>query len=338
METRITIAIAIACMLAQAQTSPTANAVEELKQYTDQLQRSPGDDALRTRLFRLAQTIKPRPDPPDAALEAAGKGQFLTEHAKSERDYLEAAAAFAQASQLAPWVPSYYFNMGLLLEKAESYQNAIKAFRWYLAADPSASDRADVIVRIGSLQAGADKAAQEAAIRADANRQRAAAATAESESKAREEADPVHRLLSPLNLSGGYRLLACSPNSIRDAHGVVSISLIRGCTEAEYRGSSWWESSFSVSLPDYSRRIMIEDGQIKVFGYGRDPDLIGTPVGSSASDIRWEWVGSRSGRRTVVWGRLSPDGKSLTFSLDRPLDDASFNPRLRYHYTMYERQ
>lgn len=330
--------IAALGVLALAQAT---NPREQLQEYADQLRRAPNDDALRTRLIQLALTIDPKPATPDAAIEAAGKGKYLLDHAASATDFAAGAAAFAQASLLAPWVPDYYFNQGILLEKAERYQEGIKAFRWYLAAAPYASDRADVLARVGGLQAAAENSAHQAAIQAEAERQRAAAAAAELARKAREEADPVRRLLSSLNLSGGYRSFACSPGKIRRGDGVISLRLIQGCNEAEYSGRNWWESSFSVALPDFSGRLTIEDGQIKVYWWGGttgQPYDIGTPTGPSVTDIRWESIDIRTGTRSLEWGRLSPDGSSLIVSKDRPVDDGSFNSRAKYHYDMLKRE
>jgi hypothetical protein len=154
-----------------------------------------------------------------------------------------------------------------------------------------------------------------------------------------QEADPIGRLLLSLNLSGGYQYFACSPTRIRDGSGVVQIRRILGCTLAEYNAGNWREASSSVSLPDFSGSIMIQDREIQVFPSSvfRTPLYIGTPTGPSVSDIRWAEINSRTGARVQAWGRLTSDGGSLTIS-DRPLDDKNFNPTVRYRYWMFKRQ
>jgi tetratricopeptide (TPR) repeat protein len=178
----ITVILALGA-LALLQTARPANAREQLKQYVDQLQKSPNDDALRNKLIQLALTLRPRPVTPDLALEALGKGKYLANHAASVADFTASAAAFAQASLLAPWVPDYYFNQGILLEKAGRYEDAIKALRWYLTAAPDANDKADILVRIGGLQAAADKAAEEQRAAADKQRQEEYQRQAQEEAK-----------------------------------------------------------------------------------------------------------------------------------------------------------
>jgi hypothetical protein len=173
---KTTALIAVLATLAFSQTAPPGNSGEQLKQYLEQLRQNPGDDGLRSRTIALALTINPKPPTPDAAYEASGKGGFLLENGKEASDFVSGAAAFGQAALLAPWVPDFYFNEGVLLERAERYQEAIKAFRWYVAAAPSGDDRTDVLVRIGRLEAIAEKREQDAGSKPDAQRQVAAAA------------------------------------------------------------------------------------------------------------------------------------------------------------------
>jgi hypothetical protein len=155
--------------------------------------------------------------------------------------------------------PDFYFNQGLLLGKAERYQDAIKALRWYLAAAPTAGDRARVIEFIGELEAGADKAAQQAATQAEAERQRAAAA-AEAE-RQRAAAENAKRLEDERNRAmqsviqtfrdsvGGrtYEHYFCqNPDFAKElsrlaASGARSghSSLKPGCNLNDYNGRNW---------------------------------------------------------------------------------------------------
>src|SRR5208283_1264918 len=232
------------------------NPRKQLAEYVADLQKNPSEDALREKVIKLALTLEPKPKVHLEADGLAGRAKYAIEHATSKADFVSAAEAFAKASLLAPWVPEYYFNQAIPLEKAERYDDAIKNFQWYLMAAPDAKDAKEVRERIGGLKYAREKATSEAATQAEAERQRAAAAASELERKAREEADPIRKLLRSLNLSGGYRSFACSPTNIRDGNGVVESRLIRGCTEAEYNGRNWWESSAAVELPDFSGRIM----------------------------------------------------------------------------------
>lgn len=143
--------LSIACLFAQ-QSQATTSPRERLQQYVTQLQASPSDDALRTKIIQLALSLDPRPAvPQDAAIDAA-KGKTIFASATTPDDMKAAAAAFAQASNEAPWVPDYYYNEGLALEKAKQYDGAISALNFYLLAAPNAADAADVRGKIEGIR------------------------------------------------------------------------------------------------------------------------------------------------------------------------------------------
>jgi tetratricopeptide (TPR) repeat protein len=256
-------------------------------------------------------------------------------------DYQASAAAFEQALLLAPWNPDYYFNRGLALERAARYQEASGAFRWYLAAAPGANDRADVLARIGGLEAAAEKAARETEAKAEADKQRAAAEFAERR-RALEPPTGAVALKLSLGLPSLYKSLVCSPINIRPDGQTVSIQRIVGCNEAEYNARNWQEDSASTVRPSFEYLITISDGQIKVnhgpgWSSSEDapvgtPSFIGTIAGENVANIRWQGSNYRGDRWFPVWARLSSDGSSLMISNDRPLDDRSFDPKARYHY------
>src|SRR6516162_8802606 len=104
--------VVVLTTLGSSQTAPPASPGEQLKQYLEQLQQQPGDDALRTRIIELALALSPKPATPDQAWEASGKGAFFLEDGKGGSDFVAGAAAFAQASLWAPWTPDFYFNEG----------------------------------------------------------------------------------------------------------------------------------------------------------------------------------------------------------------------------------
>ncbi|HEV2135785.1 MAG TPA: hypothetical protein VGR47_16225 [Terracidiphilus sp.] len=125
---------------------------EQLQQYVAQLQANPTDDALRTKIIQLALTLDPKPAATqDAAVDAA-KGKTIFASAGSTDDMKAAAAAFAQASLLAPWMPDYYYNEGLAFEKAKQFDDAIHALNFYLLAAPNAADAADVRGKIEGIK------------------------------------------------------------------------------------------------------------------------------------------------------------------------------------------
>lgn len=140
-------------------------------------------DAAREQVIKAALALPSKPPLPDEVLEIVGRGAYAIKNASSDADFVAAADAYAKASQLAPWVPNYYFNEGVAYEKAKRYDDAIAAYRWYLVAAPSASDADQVHEHIGGLKYAKEKMAQE---QRAAEEERARQAEAETR-KAREE-------------------------------------------------------------------------------------------------------------------------------------------------------
>lgn len=120
----------------------TTNPREQLQQYITQLQAKPTDDALRTKIIQLVLALEPKPAVQPEVDELAGRGEYILQHATTDADLPAAADAFAKASLLAPWVPDYYFDQGIVWEKAKVYQKAIKNFELYLIGVPADSDDA----------------------------------------------------------------------------------------------------------------------------------------------------------------------------------------------------
>ena len=79
--------------IAQAQT-PQAT----LTQYIADLQKNPGDYALREKIIRHVQTMKQKPPLPEEAERYMARGAAAVKGAKTEKDFQEAAAEFEKAS------------------------------------------------------------------------------------------------------------------------------------------------------------------------------------------------------------------------------------------------
>lgn len=317
----IVMLIAVLGAAGLSQTPSPTGPREQLKQYVDQLQRSPSDDGLRTKLIQLALSIAPRPDPPDAAIEASGRGKFLLDHAKTPADFAAGAAEFAQASRLAPWFPAYYFNQGVLLGKAERYPEAIKALRWYLVADPTADDRATVIERIGELQAAADSAARNAAIQAQAENARSLEA---NRNRAKREIVAQFMRLVERNHYDNAMCMSAAAIKANDF----------GCNLAEYNGKNWNLGSAS----DRARNgdnifVMLDDGRVALCSArisatqcADRSTMIGTVIDTDIS-----WTNSKG---EPIWVDHNNDWSFFAWGF-RPVDDSRFDPRRRYSYFGY---
>lgn len=79
-------------------------------------------------------------------------GETAAEVAKSPADFLKAAKEFEAAAKKAPGCAAAQFNLGVVLEKAESYGPARQAFATYLKLAPKAPDAPAVTKRIYRLE------------------------------------------------------------------------------------------------------------------------------------------------------------------------------------------
>lgn len=131
---------------------------EQLNQMTQQLQKTPTDDALREKIIKLARTMKPAPALPDTAVAFEGRAQFAFRSAKSEGDFLAAAHEYEKAVATAPWVPGYYADLCTIYEKAGKFEDAKRHCGFYLTGLTDPTQITDVKRRIGGLEFGIEKA------------------------------------------------------------------------------------------------------------------------------------------------------------------------------------
>ena len=137
---------------------------DTLNQYIADLQKKPDilDLALLDKIIKLAQEMKPAPVIPAEAVKFADRGEYAAKTAKTESDYADAAEEYKKAMLIAPWVAEYWFNLGVLLEKANQSQRAANNFKLYLLAEPNAKDAREVQKRIAGLEYAAEKVAKPA--------------------------------------------------------------------------------------------------------------------------------------------------------------------------------
>jgi tetratricopeptide (TPR) repeat protein len=152
----VLVLLVLSVFAAQAQ-----NPQEILKQYISDLQKNPNDYALREKIIKLAQEMKPAPAIPQEAEKFEGRAEFAFKNAKSEADFLDAAKEYEKALLIAPWASAYYFNQGLAYEKAGKFKEAKRSFEFYLLSAPNAQDARDVRKRIAGLEYAIEKATKE---------------------------------------------------------------------------------------------------------------------------------------------------------------------------------
>ena len=178
---------------------PTASR-EQLRVLVGELRRTPQDNALRERIIGLVLTIVPPPSIPQEAERYEGRAEYVFKNAKSLSNYLDAAREYENALLSAPWVANDYFNAGVAYEKGGNLAEAIRSFRLYLVAAPSAQDASDVRKRIGGLEWAMEKTERDRKEASNAEEARRREEAARQTSEAREAA--ATRQL----VSGVYRI------------------------------------------------------------------------------------------------------------------------------------
>ncbi len=121
---------------------------EQLKQMVGQLQKKPDDDALREKIIKLAQTLKPAPAVPEEAERHLQYGMAAFAGAKSPEDYKEAAKEFERAALAAPWLGAAYFNLGRTQDKLENYEAALRSLALARLALPDNKNIKDWIYQV----------------------------------------------------------------------------------------------------------------------------------------------------------------------------------------------
>ncbi len=136
-------------LLKQATRNPRA----ALVQLTAQLKGNPADDYTRRLILKLASGLKPAPAIPEEARKHFVEGTAIVKAAKNPAQQALAAQSFGEALKIAPWWGDAYYNLGVAQELAEKYDEAEKAFNFYLLSNPSANEKREVQDRIYALSA-----------------------------------------------------------------------------------------------------------------------------------------------------------------------------------------
>jgi len=148
----------IASFSAHAQSS---NPQQTLNQYVADLQKNPNDYALREKIIRHVQGMKPAPAIPRDAERFMNRGAAAAKSAKDANDFKDAVAEFEKATLAAPWMANAYYNLGVAQDKAGMYSNAIRSLKLYLVAAPNAPDAKNVEKLIDEIEYRQEKAAKE---------------------------------------------------------------------------------------------------------------------------------------------------------------------------------
>lgn len=294
------------------------------------------DQQLREKIITLAQKLTPPPAVPEEAQKYMGRGQGALEIARTPDDFLASISEFKKAARLAPWLASAYFNLAVVQEKAGQFNEAMRNFKFYLLAAPTAADAQEVKTRIYGLELKAERQQKE---------EREKAAVAELERQKQEVLDRFKRLVQ----GNTYENRMCNWfNIFKPGHEGEKA----GCNEKEASGSNWYKFSGPNSTYAYYQFHFASDGKIalcgapgELFGFKGDPfpcpsgfgppELIGRVVGMYIGSIRISW---RDKEGKLVWIRFDEDWSYFKTSFNRPVDDIGYDPSYRYDYEFYKKR
>ena len=152
----------LSCLLINTAVVWADNDQDTLNQYISELQSNPdrADYNIILKTIKLAHEMKPTPTVSAEAIKYANRGEYAAKTAKTEDDYWNARYEYRQAALCAPWVAEYWFNQGVLAEKANVPYSALSDFEMYLEAAPNAKDASEVQKRIDGLRYAGEKAAK----------------------------------------------------------------------------------------------------------------------------------------------------------------------------------
>jgi len=182
----------------QAQTTRS-----EFDQAVADLKNSPDDQDLRNKIIDLSHKLKSMPKAPDEVLELKGQATYIMKTANSPADYQGAVDAYKKAALIAPWVGDVYYNLGVVEQKADQPADASNAFKLYLRAKPDASDKAEVLERLGALDLLAGKKKQAEQTAAVRQQQAAENSVAMEAWKSKQTASTVVVVLGAIGLCAG---------------------------------------------------------------------------------------------------------------------------------------
>jgi len=147
----------IASFSAHAQSS---NPQQTLNQYVSDLQKNPNDYALREKIIRHVQTMKPAPGVPDEARRFMNRGMAAAEGAKTESDYKDAIAEFQKAANIAPWMGAGYRGLAVMQDKAGQFTQALQNLKLFLLTNPPAADAEAAKTLMDKIEYRQEKAAK----------------------------------------------------------------------------------------------------------------------------------------------------------------------------------
>lgn len=133
--------------------SPAQAENAKLQELITKLRENPRYDAnIRVEIIKYVQSMRVKPPMPEGLDEAMGKAKYILNNGEDKQAFANAAAAYREASLLAPWVADIYYNLGTMREKAGQTTNALIDYNLYLLARPNAPDKKAIKEKIGAME------------------------------------------------------------------------------------------------------------------------------------------------------------------------------------------
>lgn len=114
-------------------------------------------ELLRDKIIDSAARMPLPPPIPDDAVRFETLGKVAVENAQNSGDLGKAYGQFANAVNIAPWWADGYYNLAVTSEKMKNYAGAAQNLKYYLRANPNASDAASIKLKIYALQSKAQQ-------------------------------------------------------------------------------------------------------------------------------------------------------------------------------------
>ena len=132
-----------------------------LNQYISDLQKNPNDNALREKIIKHVQTMKPKPAIPEEARRYFVEGNALLNAAKAQKGYGLAIDAYRQCLLIAPWWAEALYNYAVALDLANQFDEGMNALKLYIATNPGGAESRKAQDKIYEIGAKRKLAAQE---------------------------------------------------------------------------------------------------------------------------------------------------------------------------------
>jgi tetratricopeptide (TPR) repeat protein len=299
---------------------------EELKTLTSQLQKAPGDDALRAKLIALAVTLKPAI--PEEAREPFVMGATVLKKAEGTGSAAKAVDLFTKAIGVAPWYADAYYNRALAREAAGQYAEAMADLKLYLKFKLSANDRRQAQDKVYALKANAELAAEKKGEQDKVN-----SAAADAARIVQVKRDVITQIKNAVaNRRYNSAMLSHDRNS--GFGGVNENELYGGGTMFLFGNYDNYIYFWKFTDDRAEIKVVANNGYESCAAHGE-------PGGPSIADMRW-FNGCGSEAQEQLWGKFDLRTAQLFTSVpggsNRPIGDAGFDSSRRYTYSRYSPQ